>query len=196
LGFSSRQTALFGPGDREIIDLPNHLEQLVRVLGRGHREGAFLATDRTAGREGTDRRLGSVPHKLRNGITAGRPVPHEEFREAFHLFVDAHPRSLSRSLFALKRSPADNAVWSMNLLPRHRHVMPWIEDELKRLGANYVQGGLWRGFAIRDGNLIIGQQNFSGGETAELVFCPRVDIFRSQRRTARRAETYGVCSDS
>ena len=29
--------------------------------------------------------------------------------------------------------------------------------------------GLWRGFAIRDGNLVTGQQNFSGAETAELV---------------------------
>jgi putative intracellular protease/amidase len=65
---------------------------------------------------------------------------------------------------------ADNAVWSMNLLPREKHVMPWrIEDEMKRLGANYVQAGLWRGFAVRDGNLITGQQNFSGSETAELV---------------------------
>jgi putative intracellular protease/amidase len=65
---------------------------------------------------------------------------------------------------------ADNAVWSMNLLPRDRHVMPWrIEDEMKRIGANYVQAGLWRGFAIRDGNLVTGQQNFSGTETAKVV---------------------------
>jgi putative intracellular protease/amidase len=65
---------------------------------------------------------------------------------------------------------ADNAVWSMNLLPRDKHVMPWrIEDKLKALGANYVQAGLWRGFAVRDGNLITGQQNFSGAETAEAV---------------------------
>lgn len=65
---------------------------------------------------------------------------------------------------------ADDAVWSMNLLPRDTHVMPWrIEDEMKRLGANYVQAGLWRGFAVRDGNLITGQQNFSGAETANLL---------------------------
>jgi putative intracellular protease/amidase len=65
---------------------------------------------------------------------------------------------------------AHNAVWEMNLLSRDKHVMPWrIEDELKRIGANYVQAGLWRGFAIRDGNLITGQQNFSGGETAQVV---------------------------
>jgi putative intracellular protease/amidase len=37
---------------------------------------------------------------------------------------------------------ADNAVWSMNLLSRDKNIMPWrIEDELKRIGANYVQGG-------------------------------------------------------
>jgi putative intracellular protease/amidase len=65
---------------------------------------------------------------------------------------------------------ADEAVWDMNLLPREKHVMPWrIEDEMKRIGANYVQAGLWRPFAIRDGNLITGQQNFSGSATAELL---------------------------
>jgi putative intracellular protease/amidase len=65
---------------------------------------------------------------------------------------------------------ADDAVWKMKLLSRDKHVMPWrIEDQLKHLGANYVQAGLWRGFAVRDGNLITGQQNFSGEETARLL---------------------------
>ena len=65
---------------------------------------------------------------------------------------------------------ADEAVWSLNLLPKDRHVMPWrIEDELRSLGANYVRAGRWRSFAIRDGNLITGQQNFSGSETADAV---------------------------
>jgi len=65
---------------------------------------------------------------------------------------------------------ADRALWDMRLLPQDQHLMPWrIEDELKKLGANYVQAGLWRGFAIRDGNLITGQQNFSGEETARLL---------------------------
>jgi putative intracellular protease/amidase len=65
---------------------------------------------------------------------------------------------------------ADAAVWEMKALERGQHIMPWrIEDEMRRLGANYVQSGLWRGFAIRDGNLITGQQNFSGRETAELL---------------------------
>lgn len=65
---------------------------------------------------------------------------------------------------------ADEAVWGLGALPKGKHLMPWrIEDELKKLGANYVQAGLWRGFAVRDGNLITGQQNFSGAETAALV---------------------------
>lgn len=65
---------------------------------------------------------------------------------------------------------ADEAVWGMGALPKDRHLMPWrIEDELERLGANFVQAGRWRGFAVRDGNLITGQQNFSGAETAKLI---------------------------
>lgn len=65
---------------------------------------------------------------------------------------------------------ADQAVWDMNFLPRGQHLMPWrIEDELKALGANYIQAGAWKGFAVRDGNLITGQQNFSGAETAKAV---------------------------
>ncbi len=65
---------------------------------------------------------------------------------------------------------ADNAVWSYKLLPQGQHLMPWrIEDKMRELGANYVQSGLWRSFAVRDGNLITGQQNFSGEATARLV---------------------------
>lgn len=65
---------------------------------------------------------------------------------------------------------ADNAVWEYGMLERDRNVMPWrIEDAMKEIGANYIQAGLWKGFAIRDGNLITGQQNFSGSETAKLV---------------------------
>jgi putative intracellular protease/amidase len=65
---------------------------------------------------------------------------------------------------------ADEAVWRAGLLAKDRHVQPWhIEDELRKLGANFIQAGLWRGFAVRDHNLITGQQNFSGAETAELI---------------------------
>jgi putative intracellular protease/amidase len=65
---------------------------------------------------------------------------------------------------------ADAAVWDYGLVPRGTHLMPWrIEDAMKSLGANYIQAGLWRGFAVRDSNLITGQQNFSGAKTAALV---------------------------
>jgi putative intracellular protease/amidase len=65
---------------------------------------------------------------------------------------------------------ADNAVWQMNAPPRDKHVMPRrIEDELKKIGANYLQAGLWRGFAVRDGNLVTGQQNFSPLEMADVL---------------------------
>jgi putative intracellular protease/amidase len=65
---------------------------------------------------------------------------------------------------------SDQATVDMGALEKGKHIMPWrIEDELKKLGANYIQAGLWKGFAVRDGNLVTGQQNFSGGETAELI---------------------------
>jgi putative intracellular protease/amidase len=32
-----------------------------------------------------------------------------------------------------------------------------------------TQRGLWRRYAVRDGNLITGQQRFSGGDVGELV---------------------------
>ena len=65
---------------------------------------------------------------------------------------------------------ADQAVWDYGMLPEGQHIMPWrVEDAMNEIGANYVQAGMWRGFAVRDGNLITGQQNFSGGETARLI---------------------------
>jgi putative intracellular protease/amidase len=65
---------------------------------------------------------------------------------------------------------ADNAVWQYGMLPQGQHIMPWrVEDAMKEIGANYIQAGMWRGFAVRDGNLITGQQNFSGGETARAI---------------------------
>jgi putative intracellular protease/amidase len=49
-------------------------------------------------------------------------------------------------------------------------VMPWrVEDVLKQRGANYVQGGLFKPFAIRDGRLITGQQQYSGRRVAQMV---------------------------
>lgn len=46
-------------------------------------------------------------------------------------------------------------------------VMPFrIEDEAKKLGANFITGGLFKAFAVRDGRLITGQQQYSGKLTA------------------------------
>lgn len=51
-----------------------------------------------------------------------------------------------------------------------QRVMPWrIEDAARERGASYVQGGCWRAFAVRDGRLITGQQQYSGAATARLV---------------------------
>jgi putative intracellular protease/amidase len=65
---------------------------------------------------------------------------------------------------------ADQSVWDTGAPPPDRHVMPWrIEASSRRWSPNFIQAGLWKGFAIRDGNLVTGQQNFSGGDTADLV---------------------------
>jgi putative intracellular protease/amidase len=46
----------------------------------------------------------------------------------------------------------------------------WIEEEAKKLdGTNFVVNAMFKPFALRDGNLITGQQQFSGGAAAELV---------------------------
>jgi putative intracellular protease/amidase len=49
-------------------------------------------------------------------------------------------------------------------------IMPWrLEDTLKERGANYVRGGRFKAFCIRDGNLITGQQQYSGRKVARLI---------------------------
>jgi len=49
-------------------------------------------------------------------------------------------------------------------------VMPWrVEDVLKERGANYVQGGLFKAYAVRDGRLITGQQQYSGRKVAQML---------------------------
>ena len=70
----------------------------------------------------------------------------------------------------VEEDAADRMTWEAGALPEGTHIMPWrIEDEVRKLGANYIQAGAFRSFAIRDGNLVTGQQNFSGAETARLV---------------------------
>ncbi len=46
-----------------------------------------------------------------------------------------------------------------------------IEEEAKKLPitTNYINGGQFKAFAVRDGNLITGQQQYSGAEAAKLV---------------------------
>jgi putative intracellular protease/amidase len=51
-----------------------------------------------------------------------------------------------------------------------KQVMPWrIQDAALDRGANYIQGGLWKAFAVRDGRLITGQQQYSGARVAKLL---------------------------
>ena len=51
-----------------------------------------------------------------------------------------------------------------------KKVMPFrIEDEARKLGADFKKGNAFGAFAIRDGNLITGQQQNSGAEVAKLV---------------------------
>jgi putative intracellular protease/amidase len=52
-----------------------------------------------------------------------------------------------------------------------RKIQPfWIEEEARAIeGTNFVVNGMFRPFALRDGNLITGQQQFSGTAAAELV---------------------------
>jgi len=46
----------------------------------------------------------------------------------------------------------------------------WIEEEAKKLpDTNFIVSGMFRPFAVRDGNLITGQQQYSGAAAAGLV---------------------------
>ncbi|MCB0522635.1 MAG: type 1 glutamine amidotransferase domain-containing protein [Lewinellaceae bacterium] len=46
----------------------------------------------------------------------------------------------------------------------------WIETEGRKIpNSNYINGGLFKPFAVRDGNLVTGQQQFSGTAAAKLV---------------------------
>ena len=45
-----------------------------------------------------------------------------------------------------------------------------IEEEAKKIeGTNFVVTGMFKPFALRDGNLITGQQQYSGAAAAKLV---------------------------
>lgn len=51
-----------------------------------------------------------------------------------------------------------------------KKMMPFrIEDEAKKLGAEFKKATAFEPFALKDGNLITGQQQHSGSEVAKLV---------------------------
>jgi putative intracellular protease/amidase len=51
-----------------------------------------------------------------------------------------------------------------------QQVMPWrLEDALREREANYLQAGRFRAFAVRDGNLITGQQQYSARKVAKVI---------------------------
>lgn len=46
----------------------------------------------------------------------------------------------------------------------------WIEEEARKIAdTNFIVSGMFKPFAVRDGNLITGQQQYSGAAAAELV---------------------------
>lgn len=61
-------------------------------------------------------------------------------------------------------------LWQYKIIPEGQHLSSWrVEDAMKEIGAKYVSGEIWKPFAVRDGNLVTGQQNSSGAETARKV---------------------------
>jgi len=52
-----------------------------------------------------------------------------------------------------------------------RRIQPfWIEDEARKIsGTNFIVSGRFKAHALRDGNLVTGQQQYSGGAVARLV---------------------------
>lgn len=52
-----------------------------------------------------------------------------------------------------------------------KRIQPfWIEEEAKKIaGSNFIVSGRFKAHAVRDGNLITGQQQYSGGAVARLV---------------------------
>ncbi len=78
---------------------------------------------------------------------------------------DGTPLVAGRLLTGFANSEEDHADRAVG-----RKVMPFrIEDEARALGASFSAAGAFRPHAVRDGNLITGQQQHSGRLAAELV---------------------------
>lgn len=99
---------------------------------------------------------------------AGKPTAALCHGTAALLYVegeDGIPLVKGRTMTGFANSEEDQADRMMG-----RRVMPFrIEDEARRRGADFVTKPAWTAFAMRDGNLITGQQQHSGAETARLV---------------------------
>lgn len=62
-------------------------------------------------------------------------------------------------------------------------AMPYLlEDELRRLGGNYVSAPNFKPHAIRDGRLVTGQNPASAGPTAELTIAALADLAEPSER--------------
>ena len=78
---------------------------------------------------------------------------------------DGSPFIKGRHLTGFSNSEEDYADHAVG-----RKIMPFrIEDEARRLGANFVAGPAFQPHAVQDGKLITGQQQHSGEATAKLV---------------------------
>ncbi|WP_028061920.1 type 1 glutamine amidotransferase domain-containing protein [Solirubrobacter soli] len=92
---------------------------------------------------------------------------------AYATLADGTPLVRGRTVTGfpnVEEDEADRLTWEAGALPEGQRIMPWrVEDALKDLGANFIQAGAFRSFAIRDGNLVTGQQNFSGGDVAREI---------------------------
>ncbi|MEM7138355.1 MAG: type 1 glutamine amidotransferase domain-containing protein [Myxococcota bacterium] len=78
---------------------------------------------------------------------------------------DGSPFIRGRKMTGFANSEEDYADQAVG-----QKLMPFrIEDEAKKLGANFVTAEAFAPFAVRDGRLVTGQQQHSGAETARLV---------------------------
>jgi len=112
---------------------------------------------------------------------------HEELRRAIAAFYEAEKPTASlchgvASLIDVELSDGSSLVAGRTITgfsnaeedaadeAAGQRIQPWrIEDVARERGANYVQGGLWKAYAVRDGRLVTGQQQYSGRKVAELV---------------------------
>lgn len=79
--------------------------------------------------------------------------------------ADGTPLIRGRRMTGFANSEEDYADHAVG-----RKVMPFrIEDEARKLGADFVAGPAFAPFTVSDGNLITGQQQNSGHEVARLV---------------------------